>query len=269
MIRPGIIRPGICSVTYRDLDLAQVVEVTARAGLECIEWSGSAHVLPGDLDAARRARALTENAGIAVASYGSYLRFDGSDDPGAERDVIEAAQAMGAPRVRVWAGSCDSAEVGPDDRALIVRRIQEFTDAAGQEGLEVGLEFHGRTLTDEITSTERLLVEIGRENLRTYWQPHQGMPSDQAVQTLHRVLPQVSTIHVFSWWPMAERLPLSERAELWREVFTVLAADGSDRDALLEFVPGDEPGVLDREAATLRELITAGAKRQAVAGDAR
>lgn len=267
MIRPGFIRPGICSVTFRDLDLAEVVEVTARAGLECIEWSGNAHVLPGDVDTARRARELTEEVGLAVASYGTYLRFDGSDDPGAERDVIQTAQAMGAPRVRVWAGSHDSAEVGPDERALIVRRIQDFADAAGEAGLEVGLEFHGRTLTDEVSSTERLLVEIGRENVRTYWQPHQGMPSDQAVQTLHRVLPQVSTIHVFSWWPMAERLPLSERAELWREVFAVLAAQGSHRDALLEFVPGDDPDVLDREAATLRELIGAG--QGAATGDAR
>lgn len=267
MTSHGIIRPGICSVTFRDLDLAQVVEATTEAGLECIEWSGNAHVLPGDLDAARRARELTEQAGLAVASYGTYLRFDGSDDLGAEHDVIEAALAVGAPRVRVWAGSCDSADVGPDDRALIVRRIQDFADAAGQEGLEVGLEFHGRTLTDEVSSTERLLVEIGRENLRTYWQPHQGMPADQAVQTLHRVLPQVSTIHVFSWWPMAERLPLAERAGLWREVFAVLAEEGSARDALLEFVPDDDPAILSREAATLRELIADGAR--ATAGGAR
>lgn len=262
-----MIRPGICSVTFRDLPVDRVVALTARAGLECIEWSGNAHVLPGDADAARRARELTEQAGLAVASYGAYLRFDGSDEPGTDRGVIDVAAAMGAPRVRVWAGGKDSADVGPDERALIVRRIQDFADAAGEAGLEVGLEFHGRTLTDEVSSTERLLVEIGRENVRTYWQPHQGMTSDQAVQTLHRVLPQVSTIHVFSWWPMAKRLPLAERADLWREVFAVLAAEGSHRDALLEFVPGDDPEVLDREAATLRELIAAGAG--ALTGEAR
>ena len=61
---------------------------------------------------------------------------------------------------------------------------------------------------------------------------------------------------------MAERLPLGERADLWREVFTMLAAEGTDRDALLEFVPGDDPRVLARETATLRELITAGARAE-------
>ena len=34
--------------------------------------------------------------------------------------------------------------------------------------------------------------------------------------------------------------------------------DGTDRDALLEFVPEDDPEVLHREADTLRTLITAG-----------
>lgn len=255
-----MIRPGICSVTYRDLDPAAVVEVSAQAGLECIEWSGNAHVLPGDLEGARRARDLTEQAGLAVASYGSYLRFDGSDEEGAGSAVIGSALAMGAPRVRVWAGSRDSTDVDAQQRAVLVGRIREFVDRAAADGLEVGLEFHGRTLTDEVSSTERLLTEVDREALRTYWQPHQGMPHDEAVDTLRRVLPQVSTIHVFSWWPMAERLPLSERADLWRDVFAVLAAEGSDRDALLEFVPEDDPQILAREAATLRTLIAAGAE---------
>ena len=92
----------------------------------------------------------------------------------------------------------------------------------------------------------------------SYWQPHQGMPEGDALQTLRQVLPRTSTIHVFSWWPRHERLPLTDRAALWREVFTVLAAEGSDRDALLEFVPGDDPSVLAREALSLRELIAAG-----------
>ncbi|MCT1776468.1 sugar phosphate isomerase/epimerase [Brachybacterium sp. p3-SID957] len=263
-----MIRPGICSVTFRALDSAALVEVSAQAGLECIEWSGDAHVRPSDLDEAHSVRALTQRAGLDVASYGSYLRFDGTDEDGANAAVIETALAMGAPRVRVWAGSRDSADVDAEERALIVDRIRAFVDRAAATGLEVGLEFHGRTLTDEVSSTERLLTEVDREALRTYWQPHQGMEQAQAVLALRRVLPRVSTIHVFSWWPMAERLPLGERADLWREVFTMLAAEGTDRDALLEFVPGDDPRVLARETATLRELITAGA-RAARGGDPR
>ena len=92
----------------------------------------------------------------------------------------------------------------------------------------------------------------------TYWQPHQDMPVEPALDTLRRALPHTSTIHVFSWWPGHERLPLAERSDLWEPAFAILAANGVDRDALLEFVPGDDPALLPREADTLRTLITAG-----------
>ena len=62
-----------------------------------------------------------------------------------------------------------------------------------------------------------------------------------ALDTLRQALPRTSTIHVFSWWPGHERLPLAERSDLWEPAFAVLAANGADRDALLEFVPGDDP----------------------------
>ena len=255
-----MIRPGLCSVTFRELDAERVVELAAEAGLACVEWAGDAHVPPGDTAAAERASSLTESAGLAVASYGSYLRFDGTDEEFAAESeaVLAAARALGAPRIRVWAGRTGSAETPAAERSRIAARIREVAQAAGAHGIDLGLEFHGGTLTDEIGSTLRLLEEIGHDRVLSYWQPHQGMPEGDALQTLRQVLPRTSTIHVFSWWPRHERLPLTDRAALWREVFTVLAAEGSDRDALLEFVPWDDPSVLAREALSLRELIAAG-----------
>lgn len=259
MVHP-VLRPGICSVTFRDRPIEEVAGLAAEAGLACIEWAGDAHVPPRDDAAARRAREATLAAGLKIASYGSYLRFEGEDaDVAAEGEaVLRAAQTLGAPRIRVWAGRSGSAEVGPRPRAVIVERIRRFADAAAAAGIEVGLEFHGHTLTDEIGSTLQLLDEIGRENVLSYWQPHQDMPIAEALGTLRQVLPRTSTIHVFSWWPANQRLPLAARADLWREAFTILAADGTPRDALLEFIPGSDPASLRDEADTLRSLITAG-----------
>lgn len=255
-----MIRPGLCSVTFRELPVEEVVRHAAAAGLEGIEWAGDAHVPPGDLDAATHARTVTEEAGLAVTSYGSYLAFVGSDEQvhaegGA---VIAAARALGVPRIRVWATRTASAETSAEDRARTVGRIQELADRAAAHDLEIGLEFHGRTLTDEIGSTLRLLDEVGRSNVLTYWQPHQDMPVEEALDTLRAALPRTSTIHAFSWWPRSERLPLAERSDLWEAAFAILAGNGADRDALLEFVPGDDPALLRREADTLRTLITAG-----------
>lgn len=252
-----MIRPGLCSVTFRALPVERVVELAEQAGLACIEWAGDAHVPAGDVEAAERARTLTEQAGLAVASYGSYLDFQGDDDKASRQAeaVLDSARALGAPRVRVWAGRSGSAQATETDRARTVARIRELADAAAQHGIGVGLEFHGGTLTDEIGSTLRLLDEIDRENVTTYWQPHQGQPAPEALDTLRQALPRVSTIHVFSWWPTHERHRLAERSELWSAAFTILAAEGSDRDALLEFVPDDDPALLESEARTLRALI--------------
>ncbi|MGB3374337.1 MAG: sugar phosphate isomerase/epimerase, partial [Microbacterium sp.] len=62
-----------------------------------------------------------------------------------------------------------------------------------------------------------------------------------------------SAVHVFSWWPRAERLRLHERDALWRALFAAASAvPAPPRDALLEFVPDDDPALLVAEAATLR-----------------
>ncbi|PWH06277.1 sugar phosphate isomerase [Brachybacterium endophyticum] len=259
-----MIRPGLCSVTFRDLSPQQVVDHAARAGLVGIEWGGDVHVPPGDTKTAEQVRDLTEQAGLAVASYGSYLRFDGEDRAHqVEADsVLAVARALQAPRVRVWAGSAGSRETPAEERERITERIRAFAAQAGRSGIEVGLEFHGNTLTDEVGSTLRLLEETDRDGaepeegrVRTYWQPPQDMPDESALETLRAVLPRTSSIHVFSWWPGSTRLPLAERSELWRRAFDILRAEGSPRDALLEFVPGDDPALLAREAATLRDLL--------------
>lgn len=249
-----MIRPGLCSITFRDLDPATVARRAAAAGLECIEWGGDVHVPAGDVAAAQRARILTVDSGLEVASYGSYLRFVGSDDEvSAQAEaVLRSAEALGAPRVRVWAGDAGSAETSAADRARIVERIRTTADAAASRGIDLGLEFHGGTLTDEIGSTLSLLTEIGHEAVWTYWQPHQNMPDEAALETLQRVRDQVSTVHVFSWWPGSERLPLEARAGLWTEALAMVEASGRDHDALLEFVPGDDPALLAQEAETLR-----------------
>jgi hypothetical protein len=160
--------------------------------------------------------------------------------------VVDTARALGAPRVRIWAGRSGSAEASAAERAAVTDGVRAAAQLAGD--IEVALEFHGGTLTDEPASAVALLEAAG--GARTYWQPPQGAPDDVALAGLRAVAPWLAAVHVFSWWPRDERHPLAARAALWREALAL----AGDVDALLEFVPGDDPAVLAREAATLREL---------------
>jgi sugar phosphate isomerase/epimerase len=242
-------RIGLCSVTFRTLPPADVLATADAAGVEAIEWGADVHV--PDVAAAGRVAQLTAEHGIATASVGSYYAL-GVDDPAEFADVLARAAALGAPRIRVWAGRTGSAEASDGLRALIAADGRRVGDLAAAAGVRVGVEFHGGTLTDNAHSTLDLLTEIDHPGVGTYWQPPVGMPAADALDGLRLVLDHVEALHVFSWWPAQERLPLAARADLWAEVAAVVA--GRDLDALLEFVPDDDPAVLQREVGSLRAI---------------
>ena len=92
---------------------------------------------------------------------------------------------------------------------------------------------------------------VRRSGVPCYWQPPQDLPDDEALAGLRR-LESVPAVHVFSWWPGSTRLRLRERAALWRAVF----AEYRSGDALLEFVPGDDPALIAQEAGTCRAWLS-------------
>nr|WP_246315876.1 TIM barrel protein [Kineococcus aurantiacus] len=249
--------PGLCSITYRQLDADGVLDLAARAGLAAVEWGADVHVPAGDLATARSVAARTAGAGLTVASYGSYFRAGVHDG---FADVLATAVALGAPRIRVWAGDRGSAGA---DRVPVVTALADAVRRAADAGVEVGTESHGGTLTDTTASTLLLLEEVddlvGAPALTTYWQPTVDAPDDDALTELAVLLPRTSTVHAFSWAPGTTRNPLASRESLWRHAIALLRDDGHDHgrdhDVLVEFVPGDDPAVLAREASTLRRWL--------------
>ncbi|OLZ46236.1 sugar phosphate isomerase [Amycolatopsis coloradensis] len=245
-------------MTLRRLDADEVAHRAAAAGLRVIEWGADVHVRPGDDWAADRVLEAMARHDLTCASYGSYFRATPMET-GKFGDIAATAVRLGAARIRVWAGKAGSADVDPEEREQIVAGLREAADVAGGHGLEVALEFHGGTLTDTAESTVRLLEEVGRDNLGTYWQPPQDLPDEQALAGLELVLDRVRAVHVFSWWPSNERHPLTARADLWTRAFALLTKTGRPLDALLEFVPDNDPELVPGEADALRKLIEAGA----------
>ena len=239
------IRPGLCSITFRDLSVDDVVALAADAGLVGIEWGADRHVPPGS-DAGSVAGRCAD-AGLTCPSYGTYL-FAGL----ATTDEVDAACAtaveLGATNLRIWAPG----EAGTADVAAVA-------DLAAPHGLTISLEFHPGTRTETADSTLALLAEADRPNLFTYWQPDPGLSYPDAWAEHAAVAGHLSHLHVFAWGTggFVDRLPLSDGADLW---LPVLAADGTgrwghDRWAFLEYVPEDDPACLVREAATLRAWI--------------
>lgn len=253
MPKTNALAPGLCSVTLRQCPPAQVLEVAQRAGLTSIEWGGDVHIPPGDLSTAQTVRRLTERAGLRVASYGSYFRAETTD--AAEIDqIVLTAQWLGAPRIRIWAGTCSSTVATPGYRQRIADGTRRLADRAGQAGISIAFEFHGGTLTDDHASALDLLKTVNRPTVGTYWQPPNDTEDRAVLAGLDAVLPHVVAAHVFSWWPGTQRHPLTARSELWRAAFARLCLVRGPVDVLLEFVPDDDPAMITAEAAALRDL---------------
>lgn len=259
MSDPVEIRPGLCSVTFRSLTPTAIIPLAAAAGLGAIEWAADAHVLPGDHAAAAAVARRCADAGIACASYGSYLfagATDGRGDGAAE--VIETAVALGAPNVRVWCEWGSPVEVGAAQRAAVVAAVAAITARAADAGLTVSLELHPHTLTETAASTVALLDEVGDEALFTYWQPDPRLGPAELLAELGAVLPRLSHLHVFRWRADATRSPLAAGTDLWPEALMLARTPGAwhgPRLALLEFVRGDDPDQLMADAVVLRRWL--------------
>lgn len=254
------IRPGLCSVTFRSLEPEEVVGLAAEAGLEVIEWGGDVHVPPGDLERAAQVATETSDAGLTSCSYGSYFRA-GADET--LTPILDSAEALGVDRVRIWAGRVGSAEASDEHRAQIVARLRDAAAESDARGIALALEFHSGTLADTAPATLRLLADVDSPALRTYWQPAVGASVDTVLADYRAIAAYTSAAHVFSWWPAQQRRPLRARDALWRRFFaealSIPAGTGAQplRDALLEFVPGDDPAMLRGEAAALRSYLSA------------
>lgn len=251
---------GLCSVTMRQLGIEEVARLAAEAGLHAIEWGGDVHVPPGDADAATRARIATDAAGLGCASYGSYLLADGDSSAAVVARVLETAIDLGAPHVRIWAPF--GVEPGSPGTPAVVDALKAISGAAAERDLTVGLEFHGGTLTATAKSVIALLDRVGAPNLSTYWQPPYWLPHRAPAEDaadVHALGPHLSHLHVYEWATAEDRRPLAEGATRWRSVFAATApvttVVPSPRVAFLEFVAGDDPAALLRDARTLRDLL--------------
>ncbi|WP_082484198.1 sugar phosphate isomerase/epimerase family protein [Arthrobacter sp. Leaf141] len=248
----ALLRPGLCSVTLRAVDIDAVARTAAAAGLAGIEWGSDVHV--HDAGSAAGARSATLAAGLRVMSLGSYYR---AGSFGNFADVLALATELGAPRIRIWAGDAGSADASAAQWDGVVEDTRRVAALAAARGVSLAFEYHGGTLTDSPETTLDLLHRVDRPGVGTYWQPAVGLTDQAALASLRLVLDHVVGVHAFSWWPATERLSLVARSNLWQGAVDILRSANRDLEIMLEFVAGDAPENVIADAAALHGLLAA------------
>jgi sugar phosphate isomerase/epimerase len=255
--------PGLCSITFRSLAADDVLALVVRAGAEGIEWGADGHVPPGGGPGVEALATRCRDAGVAVVSYGSYLGAGPPDegDHAAVEAVLDSAQALGAPMVRVWTEFGVTAASPTPERSRVIERTAALADAIAARGLLTALEFHPGTLTENATSANRVLAALHRDNVKTHWQPDPVLAAADAVAELALVTPRLAHVHTFTWGAagITDRRPLSEGAELWPAALSLADREGAPlpgrRFALCEYVRDDDPEQFVADVRTLRRWL--------------
>ena len=249
-------KTGLCSVTFRNLSVEEVIEITSKAGLDGIEWGGDVHVPPGNLEHAAEVARLTEESNLEVSSYGSYYRVgDMKSNPVSFEQILETAVHLNAPAIRVWAGTLGSKDADQDYRDQVAADARRIAMLAEKKNVTIHFEYHGDTLTDTKESAALLMKEVDHPNVNIYWQPAVGLSVDERIESINDVLPWLSHVHVFHW-DIIDRLRLVEGKEEWSTYLNLLKTEEQTRYLLLEFVIDDSKQQFFEDAKTLKELVS-------------
>jgi 3-dehydroshikimate dehydratase len=245
-----MMRPGLVSVTFRALTIAQIVDLAVQTGLEGIEWGGDVHVPPGDPDAARLAASLCREKNLAVASYGSYYRLGQADEDEFD-DVLDSCLMLGAPNVRVWAGDRSSLAADGAYRQRIAADALRCAGKAAQAGVCLSLEFHPGTLTDTAESALDLITTAGAANLLTYWQVNPDKSRAENLADIQAVEGHLSNLHCHSHRD-GKIGPLAHGQADWPAYLRAADQGEKERWVLIEFVADHAPEALVNDAITLK-----------------
>lgn len=246
--------PGLVSITYRQLAPEQIIVLCRDNNLSAIEWGGDIHVPHGDLETAVKVAEMTRTAGLSMPAYGIYYKAGSyGDNYRTEFDkILRTACVLGTPALRLWAGSKNSEDITADERSALIRELRDCADMAAEHGKIITFERHNGTLTNRAASALAMIEEIGRENVRTHWQPSQFLTHEENCAGLSLLLPYIDCVHVFAWeGKNSQRFTLAEHRGRWADYLSILKDAEQDIHLLMEFTPNNDPAELKTEAETL------------------
>ena len=245
-------KKGLVSISFRSKSVEEIARAARVAGLEAIEWGGDVHAPHGDLDAARNAAEISKKYGLECVHYGSYYKI-GYSDPELFSSVLESARVLGAPIIRVWAGlGIDPDTLPKEDYWRIVADARRICDMAGD--IIIATECHNDTLTEHYRYALKFFGDVGRDNLKTLWQPNQHHGFEYDIEAVEALLPYVVGVHVFNWeGDKPDKYPLKENAEKWKAYMEILGQ--KQLNYMLEFMPDDNIESLSCEAEALDRFI--------------
>ena len=225
---------GLCSVTFRKKSAEEVVSIAKKAGIGFIEWGGDVHVK--SLEDAKKVKALCDNAGIKICSYGSYCNSLVPD----EEKWIEAckiAKKMNADSIRIWLGKRNSQDTSHEDYVCILENTKKMCDIAKEYSLFVCPECHDNTFNNDTNAILRFIGDLKKDNFRTYFQSRY-FRMEYDLDRIERTYPYIKDVHISYRDLKREQLFRKKNKNYLDTLLKRLMKKGFDGIVMIEFVSG-------------------------------
>jgi sugar phosphate isomerase/epimerase len=238
---------GIVSISFRQNSPIDILEAAKAAGLDAVEWVGDVHSPHGNTDTAEKLGKLSREYGITPVEYGSYYSI-GQSAPELFEKVKASALALGTNVIRVWPGQGKSSDsFSNEEYDAFISDARRICDAAPE--CIIALECHPNSLTDEYHTAIEFINDVGRDNLKMFWQPNQFRSFEYNVDSIKALLPYIVSVHVFSW-RRKSKYPLNQMESNWKAYIELLR--GKDISYMLEFMHDGNIETLNETAQTLK-----------------
>jgi sugar phosphate isomerase/epimerase len=247
------------TVTYqiaKDMDVASLIELCQKTGLTGVELRAEhAHGVELGLNASQRSdvKKRFEDGGIEIVGLGSIYEFH-AVEPEVVRKNIEGAIAyarlaadLGCSGIKCRPNGLQVDNGIPEEKTLeqIGLSMRECAQAAADLGVEVRLEIHSRE-TNQPTRMRTIMDHADHPNATVCWNSTPPDIVDGSVKSSYELLKDKLTLYHLH--------ELSDPAYPYRELLSLLKADGFEGYTLIEIGPSDNP---ERLLNYYRELWTA------------
>ena len=257
-------RVGLLSSARPGLAAAALCAEAAAAGLDGIEWAAADS--EGRRQRAGSARAaelrrLADDHGLAVVGLSALADQAVTGRAGEFERLLDLAQAMGAPQLRVPAPPYAGGDVGDELRRL-ADQLAELAGLAGRRDVRLLVGISPGTLTPGPEWFRRAARDLRPERLGAVYDPG-GMVIEGriaprlAIAALGRYLQHVQVKdmvprHADSAWDWVPALPGAGLVS-WPEVLAALAAAGYGGWLVIGQLSGQAG--LRRDVAAVRQLV--------------
>ncbi len=180
--------------------LEPILEAVSRAGYSACEiWQY--HISNRTQDDVKTLAAKAHALGLSVPAIGAYpaLHLSGAErqrEMEAFKRIIDACAIMAARTVKIFCGRIASSEVTSEMRGVCLAFLREIVDRAGDRGVTITAETHGRTLADSVAACQTLIGDISAAHFRVCFQPYDMLNLEQALRDYDELREHISHIHL-------------------------------------------------------------------------